>query len=372
MRLGIDASNLRAGGGVTHLVELLRAAEPLAHGFSQVVVWGGLTTLKMIEDRSWLQKSHQAILDKSLVHRTFWQRFKLAGLARSVGCDVLLVPGGSYEGNFFPVVTMCRNMLPFEWQELQRYGWSLIAFRLLLLRFTQSRTFRHANGLIFLTKYAHDTVMRVLKTGIGLTTIIPHGVDARFSNLPREQLPISSYSNVRPFRVLYVSIIDVYKHQWHVAEAVAQLSKSGFPVVLDLVGPAYPPALQRLRFTLEGLHLIEGIVRYSGPVPHGELNDRYSKADLCVFASSCENMPNILLEGMASGVPIACSDRGPMPEVLKDGGVYFDPEDTKSIVAALNTLIQSPSKRFELANKAYTYAKNYTWGKCSRETFSFI
>ena len=45
MRLGIDASNIRAGGGVTHLVELLRAVDRLAYGFSQVIVWGGQGTL---------------------------------------------------------------------------------------------------------------------------------------------------------------------------------------------------------------------------------------------------------------------------------------------------------------------------------------
>ena len=45
-----------------------------------------------------------------------------------------------------------------------------------------------------------------------------------------------------------------------------------------------------------------------------------------IFASSCESSSCVLIENMASGLPIACSNRGPMPEVLKDGGVYFDPE----------------------------------------------
>ena len=43
----------------------------------------------------------------------------------------------------------------------------------------------------------------------------------------------------------------MYKHQWHVADAIAQLRKSGLPVVLDLVGPAYAPALERLNKTLD-------------------------------------------------------------------------------------------------------------------------
>src|SRR2546426_5596379 len=81
MRLGIDASNLRAGGGVTHLIEMLRAANPRAHGFSQVIVWGGKATLNQIEDRPWLEKVFQPLLDKGLPYRVYWQRFRLSRLA---------------------------------------------------------------------------------------------------------------------------------------------------------------------------------------------------------------------------------------------------------------------------------------------------
>ena len=142
----------------------------------------------------------------------------------------------------------------------------------------------------------------------------------------------------------------MYKHQWHVAEAVAQLWANGLPVLLELAGPAYPPALARLKTTLARVDPAAECVRYLGSVPHGELHTRYAGADLCVFASSCENMPNILLEGMASGLPIACSNRGPMPEVLGDAGVYFDPENPNDIARALRELIGSPILRTRLAH----------------------
>src|SRR5713226_6986202 len=86
MRLGVDASNIRAGGGVTHLVELLRSADPPAHGFSQVIVWSGQATLDRIEDRPWLVKSSQPMLGRSLPYRAFWQRFSLSRLARMMEC----------------------------------------------------------------------------------------------------------------------------------------------------------------------------------------------------------------------------------------------------------------------------------------------
>lgn len=372
MRLGIDASNLRAGGGVTHLVELLRVARPLVHRFSQIVVWSGQATLNQIEDRPWLVKSYQPLLDKGLPYRIFWQRFRLSKLARVAGCDVLFVPGGSYAGDFRPMVTMSRNLLPFEWCELRRFGWSWMTFKLLMLHIIQTRTFHRADGLIFLTQYTRDVVMRKIKATAGKTSIVPHGIDERFVCTPREQMPISRYSIDQPLRILYVSIIDIYKHQWHVAEAVAKLRSNGLPVILDLVGPAYPPALKRLRGTLERIDPIGEFVRYSGAVPHGELHARYAQSNLCLFASSCENMPNVLLEAMAAGLPIACSNCGPMPEMLGEAGVYFDPESPDQIADALAMLLKDHGLRARLAQEAYDRAGEYSWERCTKETFSFL
>lgn len=354
------------------MYELLRAASPHVYGFSKVIIWSGRATLERIEDRPWLVKSYLPILDKGLFYRALWQRFRLPSLARMTGCDVLFVPGGSYAGDFHPVVTFSQNLLPFEWRESRRYGCSWMTFKLLILRLTQSRTFRHADGLIFLTQYARNVVMQVIKTTAGKIAIVPHGINDSFASLPREQLPISRYSIERPFRILYVSIIDVYKHQWKVAEAVVNLRKKGMPVVLDLVGPAYPPAMKRLRKTLDRIDPAGIIVKYSGAIPYGELHHRYAEADLCLFASSCENMPIILLEGMASGLPIACSCKGPMPEVLGQSGVYFNPEKVSEIEAALHTLIGQLAMRNQLALEAHQKAGNFSWVRCAEETFSFI
>ena len=205
MIIGIDATNLRQGGGVTHLVELLRAARPTECGIDRVVVSGGTPSLKLIEDRPWLDKRNPPALDKGLLQRTLWQRYRLSQAARDEGCDVLFVPGGSYAGNFHPVVTMSQNLLPFKMHELRRYGWSLRTLKMLLLRVTQSRSFRQTNGVIFLTKYARDVVLIVTGKLRGHTCIIPHGLNPRFNRPPKVQLAIADYDDEHPYRVLYVS-----------------------------------------------------------------------------------------------------------------------------------------------------------------------
>jgi hypothetical protein len=181
LTIGIDATNLRGGGGVTHLVELLRVVQSTLYGIDRVVVWGGTPTLKLLDDRPWLDKRTHPALDKDLFRRTLWQRYGLSHAARDAGCDVLFVPGGSYAGNFHPVVTMSRNLLPFEMRELLRYGWSLLTLKLLLLRLVQLRSFRKTDGVIFLTEYARDVVLRVTGKLRGQTCIVPHGLNPRFN-----------------------------------------------------------------------------------------------------------------------------------------------------------------------------------------------
>ena len=372
MIVGIDATNLRGGGGVTHLVELLSACKPANHGFSRVVVWGCAQTLAKLYDRPWLEKVNPSALEAGLLQRAWWQRFHLPWSARAANCSVLFVPGGSYAGSFRPIVTMSQNLLPFEWPELRRYGWSSSTLKLLLRRLIQSQSFRKADGVIFLTDYALRTVLGVTGKLAGKTSIVPHGLNPRFQIAPKRQAPLAPYNEENPFRLLYVSIINQYKHQWHVVEAVHSLRAEGLPVVLDLIGPAYPPALSRLRTMLDRLDPAGEWARYHGAVPYEDLHRIYRLADIGIFASSCENLPIILLETMAAGLPIACSNRGPMPEVLGEAGLYFDPENPADLARAIRIFLNDPELRFAKAQAAFSRAQSYSWERCAAQTFDFL
>jgi glycosyltransferase involved in cell wall biosynthesis len=371
MRLGIDASNLRGGGGVTHLVGLLEAAQPREHDISEIIVWGGKRTIAQLPQRPWLRPVEEPLLNGLLPARIYWRMLRLPRLARDQ-CDVLLTPGGGLGKSTKPVVTMFRNMLPFEPTERRRYGWSWMSLRLMLLRPVQLNGFRHAAGVIFLNEYARSKVAPAIGSSDGLA-VIPHGIDDSFRSPPRPQRPITSYSTQAPFRLLYVSIVDVYKHQWSVARAVAMLRREGLPVAIDFYGPAYPPALHRLERVLEEVDPKRDFIRYRGPAKPVDLPELYRSTDAFVFASTCENMPNIVIEAMAAGLPIASSNRAPMPEVLGlDGGVYFNPEEPSSIAAAVRTLVTDCTRRAHIARMSYDRAQAFSWERCARETLDFV
>jgi glycosyltransferase involved in cell wall biosynthesis len=372
MIIGVDASNIRQGGGKTHLVELISVLEPNAQKFDKLIVWCNQDISKNFINKPWLIIKTPKDLDLGPTSRFIWQRFKLSRLAKVNCCDLLLIPGGSFSGKFKPFVTMSRNMLPFEWTEAKRYGVAIITLRLIILRFLQSKTFKNANGVIFLTNYAKEKVLKVSGNLPCKKTIIPHGLNSRFKIIPKEQHLISEYSNENPFQLLYISIIDQYKHQWHVVEAVSKLKLIGYPIVLNLVGPSYPKALKRLDRQIKKFDINNEFIKYHGPIPYDELREFYEKSHLGIFASSCENMPNILLETMAAGLPIACSNRGPMPEVLGDAGLFFNPESPKEISVAIESLINNPKLRKEKSFASFQKAQKYSWQECADDTFDFL
>lgn len=372
MILGIDASNIRLGGGITHLTNLLRAARPGAFGFSQVVLWGGSRLLDQVEDRPWLVKVKVPMLDGNLLSRTWWQKRKLEPAARQVGCDLLFAPGGLHGSAFHPVVTMHRSMLPFALGELRRYGCSLTRWRLLLLRRLQVRGFRKADGVIFLTKYGRDVVAPLLKGGCARTAVVNHGVDRRFEAKPRLQSAISSYRPDRPFRILYVSAVEVYKHPWNLAEAAGTLIKRGLPVHIDIAGPGDPAAIERLHLAIEKADPEGRAISYLGNVPHDQLHALYAAADMFAYMSTCETFGQSLTEAMLSGLPIACSRASVMPELLGDTAVYFDAENPADIARVIGELIDSPAVRERLARASFARAHSFSWERCASETFEFL
>lgn len=372
IRIGIDASNIRAGGGVTHLVELLRAAEPERHGITEVTVWAGASTIAALPKKSWLAAVHEPLLDKALPFRVWWSATRLSRAARE-SCDLLFVPGGRYSGSFAPFVTMSQNLLPFDTASSRLGGQAERVLRMAILRRLQSRAFGRADGVIFLTETARRVVLEKMHPAAPrLSAVIPHGISDAFRRAPRSQPDFASFTFERPFRWLYVSIIDFYKHQTEVVRAAATLRAQGAPIAVDFVGPAYAPALKDFREALRVSDPRGDFLRYVGPVEHGRLPSLYAAADGFIFASSCENLPNILLEAMAEGLPIACSNRSVMPEVGGDAVEYFDPLDATSLSAALDRLMRDRTRREELAAAAAATAAGYSWKRCADDTFRFL
>ncbi|MBV9551133.1 MAG: glycosyltransferase family 4 protein [Alphaproteobacteria bacterium] len=369
MVIGIDASRNRSGGAKAHLLGILRDGDPRAHGIETVHVWAYRSLADFLPDMPWLVKHTPPELEQSLLRQLWWQFRRLPQEARRLGCQILLNTDAGSICRFRPAVVMSRDMLSYEPGEIQRYGVSKARLRLIALRHVQNASLRFADGAIFLTRHAASVIQR--HTGpLRNVRIIPHGVSDVFKAVtPRRNAPADAS---RPIEILYVSNAAMYKHQWHVVRATGLLRARGHNVTLRLVGGGTGPAKRRLDAEIARTDPGGAFVTALDFAPAANLPGELANADLFVFASSCENMPNTLVEAMASGLPIACARRGPMPEVLADGGVYFDPEIPETIADAVERLIRDGDLRQACATRARTLAEQYSWARCGRETWAFL
>ena len=370
MILAINASRARSGGAITHLSGILASGiSPVQYGFEEVHVWGYASLLDALPDEPWLIKHNPPVLERSLPWQVWWERFSLPGELRRTNCSILLNVDAGTIARFRPAITMSRDMLSYEPGEIERFGISNARLRLILLRYLQNRSLQFADGVIFLTQYA----AKVIQDSCGFlprTAHIPHGVSYSFLNIQhRSKWP---KLGERPIHCLYISSTALYKHQWMVVRAVEILRNKKIDITLTLVGGGSGAAKKKLERQITMSDPKGEFVTEKEFVPHLMLLDYLADADIFIFASSCENMPNTLVEAMAAGLPIACSDRGPMPEVLADAGVYFDPENPISIAEAIQKLIDDSLLREKLASKAKLLSQQYSWSRCAKETWTFI
>lgn len=363
----IDASRIRSGGALAHLRGIIHFFDTEI-GIKTIHLCGHQSLLDSIKDQHWLVKHHHPFLERSVIYQLIWQACILKKLATELSCDILFAPDASTVCYFSPLVVLSQDLLSYEPGVMQSYAWGRERFRLEVLKIIQNFAFRRSCGVLFLTKYAAELVQRS-SGSLSKTAFAPHGVDEEFRNIAASRI---KSEDVNVIKCVYVSNADRYKNHEQVIEAFSILRNRGFAIELQLIGGGKGVAKSKLLKTIERYDIGGQFVRQLDFVRHSELPVYLKQADLFIFASSCENLPVTLLEGMAAGLPIACSDRGPMPEILKDGGVYFDPENCESIADAIERLIESNELCDEISRTARVLASSYTWSNCSRNTFEFI
>lgn len=365
MILVIEASNIKSGGGLLHLIQILKNGCPKDFGINQAWVFSCKKTLQYLPEKDWLIKKEHPWLNKGYIYRFFWSALIFR---KSLPLDnyFTIIPGTG-RVNFAPYITICRNLLPLDRKELNRYFFSFTWIRLNILRFFHLNAYKKAEGLIFLNKYCFDQVSK-LTNSFKHHAIISHGLNNSFVK-PKENYQIDKLN----CNLLYVSIIDQYKHQWNIAQAVMELVSEGYAITLTLIGPSYPPAKRKLDKIINRFpENISKFIMQLGAIPHEQLSEYYSKADIYIMGSTCESYGMVLTEAMAAGLPIACSKYSSLPETLGNAGIYFDPLNILSVKEIIITLYQDWELRESLGNRAFDKAKQLSWEKCANETFSFI
>ena len=365
----IDGLSALRGGGQTYLQNLFLYYKP-SKDWRIIAVLPESFGSSLAVDSS-IEVITSPFASKGIIHRACWYRFCFPRLLKKLKANVLYCVGGTLA----PVIpkdcksaVAFRNMLPFSPEESKRYGFSYMRLRLYILYFLQLRSFHRADLTVFISHYAKSVIDQLLPNRCGKSQVITHGLNDYFLSVGQTLRP-----DYLPDKyVLYVSILDVYKAQIEVIQAW-NVAKNNIPsdIKLLLVGPEYPPYAQKVRALITELHLQETVI-LCGNIEYQKLPEYYRHAEVNLFASSCENCPNILLEALGGGRPILCSNYPPMPEFSGDAVLYFDPYNTQEIADSLVRLLNSSYLRDIYADKALKRSKSFNWQLSAQHTWQAL
>jgi len=118
---------------------------------------------------------------------------------------------------------------------------------------------------------------------------------------------------------------------------------------------------------IETLNLKEDVI-ILGEVPAQDMPLLYNLADLFVYPSLYEGFGLPVLEAMACGCPVVCSNMTSLPEVAGDAALMVDPRDISSLADAMYTVLTDAQARGDLIEKGLARAASFTWEKTARKT----
>jgi glycogen(starch) synthase len=194
-----------------------------------------------------------------------------------------------------------------------------------------------------------DDLVHVLPSGFDPGLFVAPDRDA-FPELPRP-------------RIGYVGRLAEQKRPDLLVDAFGRMRESSACLVIVGDGP-----LRRAVQSAVGRSPARDQITLTGFVPHTEVPAVLGSLDVLVLPSVYEEMGSVLVEAMASGLPVVASRVGGIPDVVADGetGLLVPPGDADALAAALDALVSDPQRRERLAAAARRRARRYSWPDLAR------
>ena len=235
----------------------------------------------------------------------------------------------------------------------------------------QSRSITAADHLLAVSRLWRDWLLRELGREV---SVVGNGVDiSRFSaRHDATDAALRARLTLPAGRTVFLAIggVEERKNTIRILEAFRTIHAKHPSSHLVIAGGAslldHDSYQARFAATLAASGLPPSAVSRSGPLPQELMPALYRAADCLVFPSITEGFGLVVLEAMASGVPVVTSRIAPFTEYLGDNDVLWcDPFDTTSIATAMAASLDS-SRRRALTAAGLRVAARHDWTTTAR------
>ncbi len=300
---------------------------------------------------------------RNRVHWVLGEQLLLPRLASRARIDLLhsLASTAPLRGRFRRVVTV-HDLIYARFPEAHA------GVRDLGMRVLVPQAVRRSDRVIADSRSTRDDLVEMLGMDAGRVDVVPlgYGSPHRVEPLPAGDVRARFDLGERRF-VLSLSAKRPHKNLMRLLDALARLPAAERPV---LVLAGYPTAHEtELRERARSL-AIDDDVRFPGWIGPADLEGLWRETQAFVFPSLYEGFGLPVLEAMARGVPVACSNSSSLPEVAGDAALMFDPTSEQQMTDALQRLLGDDALREQLRASGLAQARRFTWSQSAQLTLA--
>jgi glycosyltransferase involved in cell wall biosynthesis len=224
---------------------------------------------------------------------------------------------------------------------------------------------KRARLVIAVSEFSADEIASHTPIPRDRIRVVPNGVDLEAATPQRvDEVRRAFGIDDRPY-VFWAGTFQPRKNVRTLLDAFARLDADAVPHRLVLAGP---PGWKPDDDDGDVARQLGDRVRLLGPVSRAHIFPLFAGADMFAFPSRHEGFGIPVLEAMAQGTAVVCSDIPALREVAGDAAAFVAPDDVTGWVDALHSLLTDDGARAALVARGYERVARYSWERCTAST----
>jgi glycosyltransferase involved in cell wall biosynthesis len=299
---------------------------------------------------------------KIIPERRLWSQIGLAKEIKADPPDVLFVPS-----HVIPLLSNVPSVVTIHDLAYKYYPRAYSSFDRRYLEFTTGVSISKAKKVIVPSLLTAKDIQKYYQVDTEKIVVIPHGYNAEiFKPLPRSGSPYQF-----PY-VFFVGRIETKKNVLRLIDAFELLSKQEKNLHLVLAGkPGW--GSEDVEAKIKSLaENVKQRIHLIGYIDDYDVARHLAHAKAFVFPSLYEGFGMPVLEAMAVGCPVICSDAPALVEIGKDAAIILPPDNSLSWAAAIQRVIDNPNLATEMREKGFKRASQYSWRKAAEKTLEVL
>ena len=290
-----------------------------------------------------------------------WLRYEqaLRGICRKNSFDLY------HETAFVPAKLLDVPMVYSIYDlSLRRWSDTHPRERVWFYEFFLKRRLPHATHILTISEFIRQEIIEEFKVPPSMVSTVPLAADPLFGPRPDDHVKkVLSRYKLPDAYLLFVGTLEPRKN---IDVLIAALQATSVDIPLVLTGwQGWGDKEWLEKMEKAGL---TGRIHITGHVPDEDLVAIYNGATALVYPSLYEGFGLPIVEAMACGCPVICSNAASMPEVAGDAALFIDPRNSDELAATIETVVQNDNVREDLVRRGFKQAGKFSWQRTAQET----